>query len=401
MQMEEEYITSNEVSKTKTIFKSKQFFITTILLAGFLAVNEIINIIRTYYDARASLSYFFGFIHIFYEWYRAFIFLLIVLSLLSFLFRVRKGISNYTKGLKRIKSMLMFNLVIDLVLSIILFGVIDKILLYICAVGIILSYNIFLIKYIRGLIDFMDNTQEKLPSPFVPIIYLTGLIVFLIFHYFYTQFGGNYAVLAYKPSYYINAPFTRIISLLLVQVAMIFIISTIHQQDNLGKFYRVLSLFIAGITFIAILSIGIIESSVSHYQVSAFDNGTNERIEITVMNGKSKITPTGFYDIKNDVDIDLRRLDSYLIQYDYDLMSHIQEISSIDSRFIMTLNIADNSLITRIKVYNENGFFVQGFYEWYKLDKLSPGTYYIIVDLSILGDPCFHYADYLFILTVS
>ena len=100
--MEEDFNNRNKFSKIKPILDSKQFLAAIILLAIIVAGNEISNIIRTYYEARASLTFSLGFIHIIYEWYRGLVYLIIVFGLVSFIVKYRNNQTYFTQGLNLI-----------------------------------------------------------------------------------------------------------------------------------------------------------------------------------------------------------------------------------------------------------------------------------------------------------
>ena len=399
--MEEEFNNTNEVAKIKSILKSNQFLIAIILLAIFIVGYEIYNFIQTYYEARTSLTLLYSFIHIFYEWYRGLVCLIIVIGLVSFIVRYRKNQNNFIKGLKLIIAFLRINLIVDIFVFYIIFIMMSSSpILSILGVLSIFGYYIFLIRYIGDWVNLLNRRRENIPNPLVLTIFLTIFSVFLMFHYFYIQFGGNYSISAYKLLYYINTPFIRIIFLLFIQVTLIFVISLLHKKFFKVKYLRILSPVIAGIAMITVISMGIIESSIPHYRFSVYDKGYYEPIEIRVTNGSSTISPVEF-DILWDLSMDYRTLDSFLAQHDYDLTEHLNEVQSIDSKIITTLSMPDNTLVNQVRVYDEGGVLVQGIREWYDLDQLDLGTYFILVEISIIGDPSHIYADYLFILNVS
>jgi hypothetical protein len=115
----------------------------------------------------------------------------------------------------------------------------------------------------------------------------------------------------------------------------------------------------------------------------------------------SSITPIGFYDVLIDVQVDVQHLDDYMALYDYDLMANLGQIPSIDANIITTMSMAKNTLVGSINVYDINHELITGIHDWYQLDELDAGTYFIVAKLSVMGDPSYAYADYLFILNVK
>ena len=391
----------DDLSQTKSVFESKRFLIATVLLVISIAGIEIFNMFQTYYEAAASLTYLYGFIHIVFEWYQALINILILFGLVSFCINQRKKTKEPSKGLSLIVTVLWIHLFINAFIFSIYLATLGSLTFLAIGVLFVFGYRIVMIKYLADWIRHLKKRSKKAPNPLWITIFVIGLSLFLIFHYFYMQFGGDYGIRAYRPLYFVNTPFMKIALMLLLQVALIFVISTIHTSTINKKKIRLIPMIMAGMALITITLMGFIESSIPHYRYNVFESESNTQLEIQISNGFSSITPIGFYDILDDGQVDVQHLDDYMTRYDYDLMANLGQIPSIDANIITTMSMAKNTLVGSVYVYDINHELITGIHDWYQLDELGAGTYFIVAKLSVMGDPSFEYGDYLFILNVK
>jgi hypothetical protein len=401
MKMEEKRNDTIEVLPPISAPQRKQILVAAIVLAVLIFGNMIFNLYETYYESAASLTFFYGVLHIAYEWLRAMICIVILYGLISFIIHFRKGVDNHFKGLTAVISALWFHLVIRSFSSIFYIGALESAILSVLTFVLLFGYTLVLTTHLQRWVNYRDLMSDNSPKLLWISIFVIGFTLFLIFHYFYMQYGGNYGVTAHKTLFLVNTPFLKIALMLLLQTALMFVISAVHPVEKKPKSLRLIPMVLAGVVLVVLIAMGIIESSVSHYRFRVLENEPTSQIEIQVANGTSSITPLAFYGVINEVTVDPGSLDDYMRLYDFDPLASLYEIPSIDAKLIVTMDIVDNTLVDQIYVYDENQNRVEEINDWFQLDTLDPGTYYVLVQLSTSGDPYVPYADYLFRLTVS
>jgi len=213
--------------------------------------------------------------------------------------------------------------------------------------------------------------------------------------------GGTYDVSGYKPLYAIDTPPLKIASMLLLQVALLFVISVVFAPVAKTNIHRIAALMTAGLALFAIIAIGINELGTTHYRFRTYRAELGGSLDITITNGDSTIAPIPFLQITNSEAIDVWSLSGFLAMFDYDPAEQLDEIPSIDEKFMTTLCMAKGTYVGDLDVFDANQDRLVGHYDWYQLDQLESGTYYIIATLIEDGDPGLRHGWYLFILNVE
>lgn len=390
---EQRYITDQAIEGISDR-KRKGIMVSIIALCGFIFLYECFNLYEVYYEGSASLTSVYPFLLIGFEWIRAVIFSVIIYGLIDYLLHFRRHEEKETKGLTIVQNFLRILLAVS-VISLFFSG-------FILWNMFLMWYLVVIDYYLTNWIKYLKKTRNDVPDPLSVFAGILILSAFLIFHYFYLENGGDYSERAYVPLFALHTPFPKIALLLLIQTALILVVSIINPFDERKRIARVMPLALAGIILITLTSMGFIESTTSHYRFSVFEADLDTQIEIQITNGSSSITPLPFYTVTNeDVTVDSDDLDDYMKQYDFDPSQSLNKIPVIDAKTIVTMSIAEGTLCDQIVVYDSDKNIIIGIHKWYQLEDLDRGTYYVVAKVSTLGDPCFWYSDNLFILTVS
>lgn len=347
------------------------------------------------------MTSFYGFLHVVYEWYRAAVYIAILYGLISLIIHLKKGDESLGKSLSVIFTTLSIHFAINFAPSLMYILAPESIVLIVFVLLVFLGYNVLFLGYLKNWVNYLKKRRKTAPNPLWISVFIIGFSLFLIFHYFYMQYGGTYGVKAIQPQFLINTPFIKIALMLLLQVALLFTISVMQSAGKIKKTLQIISTILAGFSFATISVMVIIESSIPHYRFSTFENEPGTQIQIQISNGDSVITPIAFINGDEIPETEPGNLDDYLISNDFDPSTNLNDIPTIETNLVMTLSMAKGTLLSDVNVYDISKNLITKTRRWYELDKLDAGTYYVVAQIMIIDDPSILYGDYFFILKVK
>lgn len=401
--MEKNNVIDFNGSEIKKVFNSASFKWKLVTLLLLLIGNISVDIYKAYYDSAASLTYLYGFFHVLYEWIIGIIVMLIIFRLVLFIRKIENDTLSAIKSIQKAGSLLFILMILTSITLGFLFVSEGQFVKFILVVGLTVTYFMTLIKYLNGWARFLSSQDNKLPSSKILVMILVGFSVILVYHYFYVLSGGNYGIEAFRSQYYIYTWVVKIILLLLIQTDIILIITSITNYTSKDSIRTLASFVYGGLVIISIILIGYTESGINHYRYSDSDYATHSEfldndmnpIGISINNKNTSINPIVFRQVP-DLSPDFSTIPMFLDSEDYSGM-----IPEINSDFIVTLNIDDDAVSSNTYVYDETGNRILDIREWYQLNRLDSGKYYVIVTVSVKGDPYWNYGYYLFILNVD